>query len=144
MATGETIEVTVRAEDLYYNRATGRIPEIRAYLNGELYKTLPAGDEALQDLSGIVLDEPGVYRFSFRTADGTTIGTSNPIWVRENPGLRLYWGETHGHCGFAEGQGTADGYFRFGRDDANLDFLTLSEHDIWLDDYEWKFMPSPM
>ena len=47
-------------------------------------------------------------------------------------------GETHGHPGFAEGQGSPDGYYKFGRDVARLDFLSLSEHDIWMDDFEWK------
>ena len=58
--------------------------------------------------------------------------------VVRNPSHRIYWGETHGHTGFAEGQGSPDGYYSFGRDVARLDFLSLSEHDIWLDDFEWQ------
>ncbi len=51
---------------------------------------------------------------------------------------RVLWGDTHGHSGFAEGQGSPDGYYQFGRDVARLDFLSLSEHDMWMDDLEWK------
>ena len=29
-----------------------------------------------------------------------------------------------------------DGFYGWGRDNARLDFLGLSEHDIWLDDHE--------
>ena len=138
VGTGEKFEISVRAEDRQYNRATGPIPQLAVMLNGEAYATLAAGDKAIHILSDIAIDEPGVYRFAFASPDGDVSGISNPIWVQENPERRIFWGETHGHCGFAEGQGTAEGYFRFGRDDARLDFLTLSEHDIWLDDYEWK------
>lgn len=140
VAVGETIEVSVRSEDFYYNRATGAMPEYEVLLNGQPYSTIPAGNEAIFLMKGVKFEDPGVYRFGFRSADGRITGESNPIWVQENPEQRIFWGETHGHCGFAEGQGTADGYFLFGRDDARLDFLTLSEHDIWMDDFEWKFL----
>jgi hypothetical protein len=50
---------------------------------------------------------------------------------------RIYWGDTHGHISYADGQGTSDGYYRFARDDARLDFATLSDHALWLDDSEW-------
>lgn len=138
VATGEAFDVRLRAEDVYRNRATGLIPELQVRLNGEQFRTVPQSRDGLQVLSNIVLSEPGTYRFSFASADGVIQGVSNPIWVEDEPGLRIYWGETHGHCGFAEGAGTPEGYFDFGRDDARLDFITLSEHDIWLDDYEWK------
>ena len=74
----------------------------------------------------------GVYRFAFTSKDGGVAGVSNPIWVKDNPGKRIYWGETHGHSGFAEGSGTPEGYFKFAWEDARLDFATLSEHDIWM------------
>ncbi len=138
LAVGEAFDLVVRAEDIYYNRATGAIPDMAIALNGEPFMRLPPGGNPIQILTGLSFDEPGVYRYSFASPDGRMTGVSNPIWVQENPKERIYWGETHGHSGFAEGAGTADGYFEFGRDDARLDFLTLSEHDIWMDDYEWK------
>ena len=64
--------------------------------------------------------------------------TSNPVWVRQDAGRRVYWGETHGHCGFGEGQGTPTAFFEFGRDDSRLDFLTVTEHDALTDDGEWR------
>jgi len=139
----EAIDISVRSEDRYYNRATGDMPAYDVMLNGRRYgptPVIPAGREAITHLTDVRFDGPGVYRFSFRSRDGKIRGESNPIWVKADPDWRVYWGETHGHCGFAEGQGTPDGYFRFGRDDARLDFLTLSEHDIWMDDYEWQFL----
>ena len=136
---GERFQVSVRTEDVYYNRASGAIPEYQVRLNGKVYGTIPAGGNAIA-LTDVVFDKPGVYRFRYSNADGSVAGSSNPIWVQDEPAWRVYWGETHGHSGLAEGQGSADGYFTFGRDDARLDFLTLSEHDIWMDDYEWKML----
>ena len=139
VAPGEKFQLRVRPEDYYFNLATGSVPALNVMLNGQSYREIPAGDSSLSTLD-VSLDRPGVYQFSFALEDGRVLGKSNPVWVREDPPYRIYWGETHGHSGFAEGQGTVDGYFEFGRDEAGLDFLTLSEHDLWLDDYEWKLI----
>ena len=136
VAAGERFEVALRTEDRYYNRASGRIPSYEVRLNGERIGRIP-GTEALRSFP-VELSSAGVYRISFRSDDGSIEGVANPIWVRSSPRQRIYWGETHGHCGFAEGHGTPEGYFEFARDDASLDFITLSEHDIWLTDGKWK------
>jgi hypothetical protein len=135
---GEKFEISVRSEDFFYNRASGSIPEYSLSLNGEPFRKIATGKDAISLIRKVSFEEPGIYRLKIESADGKVAGECNPIWVRENPRLRVFWGETHGHCGFAEGQGTPDAYFRFGRDDARLDFLTLSEHDLWMDDSEWK------
>ena len=41
------------------------------------------------------------------SADGKLEATSNAVWVREDADRRIYWGETHSHCGFGEGMGSA-------------------------------------
>ncbi len=132
----EPFAISVRTEDRFYNRATTQIPAYRVLRNGEPFRDLPAG-KAIHQLE-VVLTDAGVHRFTFESAEGQVSGVANPVWVRPGPGPRIFWGETHGHCGFAEGQGTPDGYFEFARDDAKLDFVTLSEHDIWLTDGNWK------
>ncbi len=137
---GEKFELAVRSEDLYFNRATGDIPAYEVTLNDKPFRTLSASGPALNILEGVSLDAEGVYRFGFRSPDGKITGSSNPIWVRRDPPYRIYWGETHTHTGMAEGQGSIDGSYRYGRDDARLDFLGLSEHDGHLDDFEWKNM----
>ena len=138
VAPGEEFSLAVRSEDRFKNLASGRTPAMEVLLNGEPYRDIPAGSPAMHDLQGIRIDSPGVYRFHVRSADGAIQGASNPVRVEREPDRRIYWGETHGHTGYAEGQGSPDGYFKFGRDIARLDFLSLSEHDIWMDDFEWK------
>ena len=140
VAVGEPFELSVRAEDRYYNRATTGVPGWEVFVNGELYADIEAGGEAIQVLKGLSFEAPGVYRFSFRSKDGTIEGTANPILVEENPVRRIYWGDTHGHSGFAEGIGTPDRFMVWARDDARLDYVTHSEHDIWMDDFEWNVL----
>ncbi len=135
---GETIEVSVRSEDVYYNRASGAIPGYQVFINGARHSRIEPAEEAITLLDDIQFNEPGVYRFSFESDDGQIRGQSNPIWVQQDPQYGIFWGDTHGHCGFAEGQGTPEAFFEFGRDDARLDFLTHSEHDLWMDDSEWQ------
>ncbi|MFN0120655.1 MAG: DUF3604 domain-containing protein [Blastocatellia bacterium] len=136
--TGESFALAVRSEDRMKNLSSGATPEYQVLLNNQPFKTLPANSPALTVLTDLKLAKAGVYRFQIRSRDGRLTSQSNPILVADSPARRIFWGETHGHSGFAEGQGSADGYFRFGREVARLDFLTLSEHDLWMDDFEWK------
>lgn len=135
---GEAFAVAVRSEDRHKNLASGGTPEYEVLENGRLLRTLAAGSPAINVLTGLKAERPGVYRYAVRSKDGRLSGLSNPVLAEPDPRTRIYWGETHGHSGFAEGQGSPDGYFQFGRDVARLDFLTLSEHDLWMDDREWK------
>jgi len=48
--------------------------------------------------------EPGVHRISIRSKDGAIEGKTNPVLVEKDPEHRIYWGDTHGHSGFAEGR----------------------------------------
>jgi hypothetical protein len=136
----EWFEISVRAEDQHTNRASGNMPAFELLLNGQTLRKIPAGTEAITVLKDIKLDSAGSYHFSLRSEDGRIVGSVNPILVEEKPATRIYWGETHGHSGFAEGQGSPEGYYRFARDDARLDYVTHSEHDLWMDDSEWEHM----
>jgi len=140
VSPGDAFEVTVRSEDRFRQISSGRTPEYRLYRNGELVRTVAAGSPAVTVIGGLRLSEPGVHRFTVRSADGALTARSNPLLVRDETGAGIYWGDTHGHSGFADGQGTPDNYYRFARDVARLDFVTLSEHDIWLDDAEWRVL----
>ena len=138
--TGEDFDVSVRAQDRYYNRATGTIPGWEISINGRPFGQLPADGPAVQLIERFAIDVPGVYRFEFRSLDGSIAGETNPILVEDYPQRRVYWGDTHGHSGFAEGIGTPEHFMIWARDDARLDYVLHSEHDIWLDDYEWNVL----
>ena len=138
--TGERFELTIRSEDRNKNLCSGKVPQYDVFLEGAPYRTI-SGGKPLTVLKDLSIERPGVYRFEIRAsqASGASLRAwSNPVWVQREPEYRVFWGDLHGHTGYAEGQGSPDGYFRFGRDVARLDFISLSEHDIWMDDFEWK------
>ena len=137
---GEPFELSIRSEDAVLNRATGPIPSYVVLLNGEPFREVAAGNQAITVLSDLEIDKPGAYRFTVRSKDERMKGTSNPVWALRQPKWRVFWGETHGHTEFAEGQGSAEEFFQFGKEDSRLDFLTLSEHDVFMDDFEWRTM----
>ena len=143
LGINEKFTLVIRSEDEYYNRATGPIPPYRVLLNGRLFKELPASDTPFAKLEGLSFSKPGIYRFTIESIgdesnDGAIHGIANPILVKDKPLTRVYWGEEHGHSGMAEGQGMARGYFRFARDDANLDFAAHTDHDFMIDDRKWE------
>jgi hypothetical protein len=139
VSVGEVFELTVRFEDKARNRAIGRIPGYRVFLNDSLVTSIESGETALKKIPNLKIDQEGTFRFKIVTNDGL-IAWSDPIWVKSQDTDRIYWGDLHGHCEFADGQGSPDGFFEFGRDDAQLDFLCLSEHDIFLDDFKWQYL----
>ena len=136
---GESIELVLRTEDYARNRATGVIPGYEITLNGDVIAKIPSGTEAITKIDGISIENEGTYRFKISSSDGVE-RFSDPVWVKKNVEDHIYWGDLHGHCEFADGQGSPDAYFQFGRDDARLDFLCLSEHDVFLDDFKWKHL----
>ena len=134
---GASFDLAVRAEDRFYNRAKGPYPVWHVHANGERIGELAAGEDPIVVLGDVRFDEPGVYRISIASADGSIAGVANPILVSPDASP-VYWGDTHGHSGFAEGIGTPDRFMTWAKDDARLDFVTHSEHDIWTDDFEWE------
>ena len=138
---GETFALKVRVEDNNYNLAAGETPDLFVRRNdppattGDDIRIRPNG--AVVSVDGLQIDASGVHRYTVASRDGSLRGESNPIWVTPDPQYRVYWGDTHAHTNLAEGQGTIDNFFYYARHDAGLDFVTLSEHDIWMDDSEW-------
>jgi hypothetical protein len=140
VAVGEPFHLTVRSTDGLHNTARGPVPGYVVRLNNETVATIPGDEDAVTRVRDLSIDTAGVYRFAVDADDGSVGAVSNPVWVREAPERRIYWGETHGHTDFAEGQGSPEAYYRFARDQVRLDFAVLSEHDFWMDDSEWRTM----
>ena len=134
---GEAFELSVRAEDAFRNRATGAIPAFEILVDGDVRAATPAGTDAISVVE-LALDEPGPHWIEIRSGDGDIRGAANPVLVEENPARRIYWGDTHGRSGHAEGAGTLDFFMTFARDDARLDFVAHAARDYWLDGAEWE------
>ena len=148
VGVGESFDLHVRTRDVWLNRASGDIPGYQVTLNGEDHSEVPAASQAISVLRSLRLTEPGVYRFGFRSLDppldgtsagtGAIVGTSQPIWVVEQPQRRIFWGDLHAHTELSHGQGTIRHAVDFARDDARLDFLGVTEHDLWLHAGSWQ------
>ena len=136
---GEIFTLSVRAQDRYYNRAKAPVPAFIVFANGQEIGRTPAGDDAIRLIDGLSFASEGVYRITIASGDGEITGVGNPILVSKDA-RKVFWGETHGHSGFAEGIDTPDRFMQWARDDARLDFVTHSEHDIWMDDFEWQVL----
>lgn len=137
VAVGEAFGITVRSEDRAINRSSGAIPAYEVLLEDDTIARIEAAHGALSVAEGLAIETPGVHRIEVRSVEGSLHATSNPIRVELEPEERIYWGDTHGHTGLAEGTGSARAFFEYASRDARLDFATLSEHDIWMDDREW-------
>jgi hypothetical protein len=137
---GEPFELSVRAEDRFRNLATGGAPAWTVLLDGKPFREIPASANTITVLRDVKIADLGVHRFQIVSADGRYRGESAPVLVEADPTDRIFWGETHGHCGFSEGMGLVDAYFEFARDESRLDFVSLTEHDLWMDASEWAQM----
>jgi hypothetical protein len=137
---GQPFVLAIRSEDAFKNPVSGPAPAYEVRLGANTVAQVAAGGDAVALLDGLSIATPGVHRFEVRSADGALAGRANPVVVGAEIEGRLLWGDTHGHTNLAEGRGSPDGYFRFGRDVARLDFLTLSEHDVWTDALEWRVL----
>jgi hypothetical protein len=138
VAPGEAFELAIKSEDEFRNPISGATPGYAILLDDEIVGSVPPGSDPVAIVRDLSLPGPGVYRFVVRSKDGSLSCRSNPVWVTTDLSHRLYWGDTHGHTSMADGQGSGKGYYEFGRDVARLDFLVLSEHDVWLDASEWN------
>lgn len=139
--TGQPFEISVRARDRFYNRPSDPSPSWNVKLNGETVAIAQRSNSAISRIELVDgLTEAGVYQLTIESEDGALSGYGNAILAEDDPQRYIYWGDTHGHSGFAEGLGTADRFMQWAKEDAVLDYVTHSEHDIWMDDYEWQVL----
>jgi len=136
-APGEQFAVKGTLRDSYGNPATGRLKgalrlgDAGCRMNAET-------PETRIEIVGRAPDSVGVVRgeFSFDSPEIPDAKT-NPTLVEENPEMRLFWGDIHGHTGLGDGLGTVEEYFSYARDLAHLDFTSLGEHDFAFIDDRW-------
>lgn len=97
-------------------------------------------DMGVHNVSGIVLNEEGVYTIKAISDDRTVEVLSNPIMCKEKlPEYKLYWGEIHTHTALSDGRGTPEKAYVYARDVANLDFASVTDHAHFdFTDADWE------
>lgn len=81
-------------------------------------------------------------RIAVRSADGSLAGINNPTLVGHKPGdYQITWGDLHGHTALGSlAAFDPDDYFRYGREEAHLDFVSLTDHDHYMTPVRWEII----
>jgi hypothetical protein len=129
---GETVALTIAVLDRFGNLTPDFSGEVE--LSGVADSGLPAAVSFAAEDGGtkrleIALIEEGIYRIRAEGADGLE-AESNPLMVAGGV-ERVLWGDLHGHSNLSDGTGTPEDYFRYARDVAALDVVSLTDHDHW-------------
>lgn len=83
------------------------------------------------------LDSPGEYLLGVQCPSVREI--VNPsICLPQEPDLKLFWGDIHGHTILSDGLGSPAEYYAFGREEALLDFCAMADHAQYMSDEDWE------
>lgn len=89
----------------------------------------------------LTIHSPGVRRVSVAARAGELDAVANPTIVEDrDDGLRIFWGDPHGHTRLSDGLGTPDTYYAFARDEAALDFAAIADHSQYMSDDDWLWI----
>ncbi len=93
-------------------------------------------------ISGLKFDSPGIKFIRVIHAATGIHGVSNPIVVKEKVEHRIYWGDLHSQTFFSDGLRCPEELYTFARDEAFLDFFSVSDHSEWITDRQWDYFCS--
>ncbi len=140
-ATGESVEVAVKAEDEWGNPAKGYAGTVSLQA---------AGLDGLPNEYTFTADDAGIHRFpvTVATAGATRVSVhdealgaaavSNPLVAGEDPpAQRVFWADPHGQSEETVGTNTAEDYVRFAREYACLDVVGHQGNDFQVTAENW-------
>ncbi|MCX7704902.1 MAG: DUF3604 domain-containing protein, partial [bacterium] len=90
-------------------------------------------------VSDLTFDTPGVKFIKITQSETGIEGISNPILVKERVDDRIYWGDLHSQTFFTDGLRCPEELYTFARDEAFLDFFSISDHSEWITDRQWEY-----
>jgi len=67
---------------------------------------------------------------------------SNPIVVKDKLECRIFWGDLHSQTFFSDGLRCPEELYWFARDEAFLDFFSVSDHSEWITNRQWDYFCS--
>lgn len=139
VTAGIPFDLRLRSEDKFGNKASGRIPSFEIIVNGEFHSRIESGYEALTVIHGVVFQQPGIQEITLKSSGGGISGKVNPVKVVTAPHRQILWGDLRGiTTDISSGLGSIEYQIRRARDEAYLNFVALSDHDMWIDDWEWE------
>ncbi len=100
-------------------------------------RTIPA----VPRLASFQCQTEGPRRIEVFSADLGLLAQTNPVVVEDRPdGLKLFWGDPHGHTRLSDGLGTPEAYYAFARDEACLDFAAIADHSQYMSNEDWEWI----
>lgn len=139
VAVGIPFDLRLMSEDKFGNQASGRIPSFEIIVNGEFHSRIESGYQALAVIPGVVFQQPGIQQITLKSSGGGISGKVNPVKVVTTPGRQILWGDLRGiTTDISSGLGSIEYQIGVARDERYLDFVALSDHDMWIDDWEWE------
>ncbi len=141
VAPGQPFAVTGKAEDCWGNPCDGYAGTVElcgAEGLPDRYTFRPE-ERGVHRFEGLAVRAEGIHHVTARDPDRHLSATGNPIQCRRLAGgSRLFWGDIHGQSGETVGTGTAEGYFRFARDVAAMDFCAHAANDFQVSQAHWN------
>ncbi len=130
IVSGEAFDLQIRAEDEFFNMSTGYSGRVTVRIAGG--EVIAKAVRVTDGVARVELETGRVGPLKLELSDGRLAGWSNPARVFETaPGYRTYWGDFHGHTSLSDGLGdTANDYYAFARDVADLDVCALTDHGV--------------
>lgn len=102
----------------------------------------PTDAPPVMEVGPWVLDREGFYTIKAEVDAGAWAVESNPIQVVQSAADQVLWGDIHVHTHLSDGRGTAQRCFEYARDVARLDFVSVSDHDLYMSDGQWAYLQS--
>ncbi|MFO7956229.1 MAG: DUF3604 domain-containing protein [Candidatus Brocadiia bacterium] len=94
----------------------------------------------IKSFSGFRWTEPGFHFLRVVDPESGITGLSNPVRVTDRPpALGLYWGDPHWQTFFSDGIRCPEELYAFAREEAFLDFGSISDHMEALTDRQWEY-----
>lgn len=100
------------------------------------------GEPPVMEVGPWVMDREGFYTIKAGVDAEGWEAESNPIQVVQSPADKVLWGDIHVHTHLSDGRGTAQRCFEYARDVARLDFVSVSDHDLYMSDGQWAYLQS--
>ncbi len=92
---------------------------------------------------GLTLHEPGFHLIRLIDPESGAEGWSNPICVSDSaPEFRIFWGDPHWQTFFSDGVRCPEELYAFARDEAFLDFGSVSDHMEGITERQWEYFQS--
>jgi hypothetical protein len=145
LPVGERFRLAIKVDDKWGNPSDRVDRTVRLSSDGTLIglpETLRLRDGRFGAVvEGICASSPGDFVVYVCDENGAELCRSNPLRVvPAGPGLRHFWGDTHGQSNETLGTNTAREYFAFGRDRAHLDVIGHQANDFQITGPFWRHL----